>query len=90
VKLVTAILSSTLPVGTLIGFGLTPLLFKEEQDVQTMNWVWFIPAVISTMCTAVTFYHNSSRPPTPPSKSAASGARHEIGYWKWYVKCCLN
>ena len=41
----TIVLAMSLPLGIVLGQGVTPLFVKEGDDVITMNWVWFIPAV---------------------------------------------
>ncbi len=84
IEVATGILATSLPVGIVTGFGITPLFVKDESDVQTMNWVWFIPAVISTAFTFAVFRVNKSKPPTPPSRSAADAERMaegEMSYW---------
>ena len=67
--LATGILALSLPIGIVLGYGVTTTFVKSAADVPTMNWVWFIPAAISMITTIVGM--RRSKPPTPPTKSAA-------------------
>lgn len=80
-NIATGVLATALPVGIVLGFGITPLFVKEQSDMAKMNWIWFIPAVIVVLSTSVTFFRNGSKPPTPPSKSADVETKLEIGLW---------
>ena len=65
----TGILSLSMPIGMVLGQGITPTFVKCPDDVPVMNIVWFVPAVICFLCCLVTI--TSSHPPTPPSRSAS-------------------
>lgn len=64
----TIFLAMSLPLGIVLGQGVTPTFVKEASDVATMNWVWAIPALL-TMVLCVLLVR-SSKPPSPPSASA--------------------
>ena len=66
--LATGVLALALPIGISLGYGVTTAFVKEADDVPVMNWAWFVPACISLIVTFV--FVRSSKPPTPPSKSA--------------------
>ena len=67
--LATAILATSLPIGIVLGYGVTPLFVTSAEDVPAMNWIWFLPAV-ANMVFAV-FAMRTSKPPSPPSLSAS-------------------
>lgn len=73
----TVTLAMSLPLGIVLGQGITPLFVKSLDDVPTMNWVWFIPAATTMILCMVTVKH--SAPPTPPSKSAEFD-QHSLPY----------
>ena len=77
--LATAILALSLPIGIVLGYGVTTAFVKEAADVPTMNWVWFIPACLCLVVTAVGM--RRSKPPTPPSKSAEVD-QQAVPYWQ--------
>lgn len=58
----------SLPLGIVFGQGITPLFVKKASDIPTMNWIWFIPAVLTQIL--FIFGVRRSKPPTPPNKSA--------------------
>ena len=64
----TIALAMSLPLGIVFGQGISPLFVKEPEDIRTMNWVWFIPAALTIVLWG--FAVRSSKPPTPPSRSA--------------------
>ena len=64
----TIVLAMSLPLGIVLGQGVTPLFVKEADDVITMNWVWCIPATLTLILCIFTV--TRSKPPTPPSRSA--------------------
>ena len=64
----TIVLAMSLPLGIVLGQGITPLFVKHQDDIPTMNWVWFIPALLTQVL--FVFAVRTSKPPTPPSKSA--------------------
>ena len=72
----------SLPVGIVFGFGTTPLFVQDETDIPLMNCVFFIPAAVSMLLSA--FGMRSSKPPTPPSQSAAM-QQEDIPYIKRYL-----
>ena len=68
ILLATSILALSLPCGIVMGYGVTTAFVRSAEDVPTMNWAWFLPAVVSMGCTLA--FMRRSKPPTPPSKSA--------------------
>ena len=63
----TIALAMSLPLGIVMGQGITPVFVKEAADVPLLNWVWFIPTALTVI--AFAFGLRSSKPPTPPSLS---------------------
>ena len=64
----TIALAMSLPLGIVMGQGITPVFVKKAADVPLLNWVWFIPTALTVI--AFAFGLRSSKPPTPPSRSA--------------------
>lgn len=64
----TIALAMSLPLGIVLGQGITPLYVKYKADVPTMNWIWFIPAAVTLGIFLLGV--RTSKPPTPPSKSS--------------------
>ncbi len=64
----TSVLALSLPVGIVMGYGVTTAFVKEANDVPTMNWAWFIPAAVAMFACVIGM--RRSMPPTPPSRSA--------------------
>lgn len=64
----TIFLAMSLPLGIVLGQGVTPTFVKEASDVATMNWVWSIPALLTLILCILLV--RSSKPPSPPSPSA--------------------
>lgn len=79
VGLATGILAIALPIGIAMGYGGTTIFVTSAGDIPLMNWVWFIPAAVTFVF--VLFGMRSSKPPTPPSKSAAFD-QLSISYWQ--------
>jgi FLVCR family MFS transporter 7 len=76
----TIMLAMSLPLGIVLGQGLTPIFVKGKEDIPTMNWVWFIPAAVTQL---LVFAVRSSKPPTPPSRSAEQDSE-DIPYMTRY------
>ena len=64
----TGILSLSMPLGMVLGQGITPTFVTCKSDISIMNIVWFSPTVITFIICI--FGINSDHPPTPPSRSA--------------------
>ena len=64
----TICLAMSLPLGIVLGQGVTPLFVHSHSDVPTMNWVWFVPALLTLLLCILGV--RRSMPPSPPSKSA--------------------
>ena len=64
----TIALAMSLPLGIVLGQGLTPLFVDEPKDIKMMNIIWFIPAALTQIMFLFTV--RTSKPPTPPNKSA--------------------
>ena len=60
----TIMLAMSLPLGIVLGQGVTPLFVKKAEDVITMNWVWWIPSILTLILCI--FGVTRSKPPTPP------------------------
>ena len=83
----TILSAMSMPLGIVLGQGMTPLFVKEVEDVVTLNWVYFIPISL-TVLTCI-FGVRSSKPPTPPSRSAE--VEHEsLSYLKRMKKLLTN
>jgi len=66
--LATGILAMSLPLGIVLGQGVTPTFIKSPTDIPLMNLVWLAPAILTQLCCFL--FVRSSNPPTPPSQSA--------------------
>ena len=64
----TGILSLSMPLGMVLGQGVTPTFVQCRSDVPIMNIVWFIPTIITLIFDM--FSVTSDYPVTPPSRSA--------------------
>ena len=64
----TIVLAMSLPLGIVLGQGLTPLFVDQPKDIKMMNIIWFIPAALTQIM--FLFCVRTSKPPTPPNKSA--------------------
>ena len=64
----TGILSLSMPIGMVLGQGISPTFVKCPEDIPIMNIVWFVPAVLCFLCCLV--FITSSHPASPPSRSA--------------------
>ena len=64
----TIVLAMSLPLGIVLGQGVTPLFVHEPKDIKMMNIIWFIPAALTQIMFLFTV--RTSKPPTPPNKSA--------------------
>ena len=64
----TGILSLSMPIGMVLGQGISPTFVKCPEDVPIMNIVWCVPALVCFLSCLVTV--TSSHPPSPPSRSA--------------------
>ena len=71
----TGILSLSMPIGMVLGQGITPTFVSCPEDVPTMNIVWFVPALTCFLSCLVTI--TSSQPPSPPSRSAQLARDHQ-------------
>lgn len=84
--LVTTGLSN--PLGLVVGQALTPLLVTSASAVPLMNVVWFVPALLGAALTFLSV--TSSRPPTPPSRSAALETHQEERHFGVTIKALLT
>ena len=76
----TGLLGLSNVIGLVIGQALTPLIVKSYKNVPIMNIVWFVPALLGAILTF--FSVTSSKPPTPPTPSAAleSDSQNSMNY----------
>lgn len=68
----TTILSLSNPIGLVFGQAVTPFLVPTAADIPVMNIVLFVPALVGSIMTFLSV--TRSKPPTPPSRSAALDA----------------
>ena len=66
--LATSLISMSMPIGIVLGFGITPTYVTSKDDIPLLNEVLFGPAIL-TFISCIVFV-KSSKPPTPPSASA--------------------
>lgn len=64
----TGLLSLSMPLGMVLGQGITPTFVKCTTDIPTMNIVWFVPTLITFIIAIISI--NSDYPDSPPSRSA--------------------
>ena len=66
--LATGLLTLSMPLGMVLGQGVTPAIVQCGADIPTMNIVWFVPTVITLGFNILSVTMDS--PPSPPSRSA--------------------
>ena len=64
----TGILSLSMPIGMVLGQGISPTFVKCPEDIPVMNIVWFLLALLTFLSCLV--FITSSHPASPPSRSA--------------------
>jgi len=69
--LATGALAMSLPLGIVMGQGISPVFVKQGDDIPLMNIVWFVPALLTQLM--VFFMVTTSNPPSPPSQSSELG-----------------
>lgn len=74
----TTVLSLSNPLGIVVAQVATPLIVTAEGDFPTLNYVFGALAVLTEAVTVVCI--TSSKPPTPPSQSAARGEGRRASY----------
>lgn len=74
----TTILSMSNPFGILVTQVASPLLVQEKEQIPTLNYVFGGLAILCELVTIVCI--TRSKPPTPPSHSAARGERDRASY----------
>ena len=74
----TGILSLSMPIGMVLGQGISPTFVKCPEDIPIMNIVWFLPALLTFLSCLVCI--TSSYPASPPSRSAElARAKQDLG-----------
>ncbi|XP_063613538.1 solute carrier family 49 member A3-like [Penaeus indicus] len=74
----TTVLSLSNPLGIVVAQVATPLIVAAEEDFPTLNYVFGALAALTEVVTIVCI--TSSKPPTPPSQSAAYGEVRRASY----------
>ena len=64
----TGILSLSMPIGMVLGQGISPTFVKCPEDIPIMNLVWFLPSLLTFLSCLLCI--TSSYPASPPSRSA--------------------
>ena len=64
----TGILSLSMPIGMVLGQGISPTFVKCPEDIPIMNLVWFLPSLLTFLSCLLCI--TSSHPASPPSRSA--------------------
>ena len=65
-----------MPLGMVLGQGITPAIVNTSDDIPLMNIVWFIPAIITFVFNVLSVTRDN--PPSPPSRSAELAAEKHL------------